>query len=52
VTAADLIRAIKRALAKRRIERARKLYQRDLQRKARDRTGELRAALWTIRNKE
>ena len=39
----DLIRAIERALAKRRIELARKRYQKKLERKVRDRTTELRA---------
>lgn len=41
----DLIRAIERALAKRRIEMARKRYQKKLERKVRDRTSELRTAL-------
>lgn len=41
----DLIRAIERALAKRRIELARKRYQKKLERKVRDRTTELRSAL-------
>jgi putative nucleotidyltransferase with HDIG domain len=44
----DLIRAIERALAKRRIELARKRYQKKLERKVRDRTGELRTALRDI----
>ncbi len=44
----DLIRAIERALAKRRIEMARKRYQKKLERKVRDRTGELRNALRNI----
>jgi|KBSSwiStaDraftv2_1062776.scaffolds.fasta_scaffold00834_26 putative nucleotidyltransferase with HDIG domain len=44
----DLIRAIERALAKRRIELARKRYQKKLERKVRDRTGELRTALRNI----
>jgi len=44
----DLIRAIERALAKRRIELARKRYQRKLERKVRDRTAELRTALKDI----
>ncbi|MGZ6139259.1 MAG: HD domain-containing phosphohydrolase [Myxococcaceae bacterium] len=44
----DLIRAIERALAKRRIELARKRYQKNLERKVRDRTGELRTALRNI----
>ncbi|MGQ0507627.1 MAG: HD domain-containing phosphohydrolase [Myxococcaceae bacterium] len=44
----DLIRAIERALAKRRIELARKRYQKKLERKVRDRTTELRAALKDI----
>jgi response regulator RpfG family c-di-GMP phosphodiesterase len=44
----DLIRAIERALAKRRIEVARKRYQKKLERKVRDRTTELRAALKDI----
>jgi len=46
----DLIRAIERALAKRRIELARKRYQKKLERKVRDRTGELRTALRDIQN--
>ena len=41
----DLIRAIERALAKRRLEMARKRYQKKLERKVRDRTTELRNAL-------
>jgi response regulator RpfG family c-di-GMP phosphodiesterase len=41
----DLIRSIERALAKRRVELARKRYQKKLERKVRDRTTELRAAL-------
>jgi response regulator RpfG family c-di-GMP phosphodiesterase len=44
----DLIRAIERALAKRRIELARKRYQKKLERKVRDRTTELRSALKNI----
>jgi putative nucleotidyltransferase with HDIG domain len=44
----DLIRAIERALAKRRIELARKRYQKKLERKVRDRTLELRTALQNI----
>ncbi|MFL5320541.1 MAG: HD domain-containing phosphohydrolase [Myxococcaceae bacterium] len=44
----DLIRAIERALAKRRIELARKRYQKKLERKVRDRTTELRGALKDI----
>jgi putative nucleotidyltransferase with HDIG domain len=44
----DLIRAIERALAKRRIELARKRYHKKLERKVRDRTGELRTALRNI----
>ena len=44
----DLIRAIERALAKRRIELARKRYQKKLERKVRDRTTELRNALRDI----
>ena len=44
----DLIRAIERALAKRRIELARKRYQKKLERKVRDHTGELRTALRNI----
>jgi response regulator RpfG family c-di-GMP phosphodiesterase len=44
----DLIRAIERALAKRRIEMARRRYQKKLERKVRDRTTELRAALDNI----
>ncbi|HZJ54835.1 MAG TPA: HD domain-containing phosphohydrolase [Myxococcaceae bacterium] len=46
----DLIRAIERALAKRRIELARKRYQKKLERKVRDRTGELRTALRNIQH--
>jgi response regulator RpfG family c-di-GMP phosphodiesterase len=46
----DLIRAIERALAKRRIELARKRYQKKLERKVRDRTTELRSALKNIAN--
>lgn len=41
----DLIRSIERALAKRRVEMARKRYQKKLERRVRDRTAELRAAL-------
>jgi putative nucleotidyltransferase with HDIG domain len=41
----DLIRSIERALARRRVELARKRYQKKLERKVRDRTSELRAAL-------
>jgi response regulator RpfG family c-di-GMP phosphodiesterase len=41
----DLIRSIERALAKRRIELARRRYQKKLERKVRDRTAELRNAL-------
>lgn len=44
----DLIRAIERALAKRRIELARKQYQKKLERKVRERTTELRSALKDI----
>ena len=44
----DLIRSIERALAKRRIELARKRYQKKLERKVRDRTTELRGALRNI----
>lgn len=44
----DLIRAIERALAKRRIELARKRYQKKLERKVRDRTSELRRALLDV----
>jgi len=44
----DLIRSIERALAKRRIELARKRYQKKLERKVRDRTGELRSELRNI----
>lgn len=44
----DLIRAIERALAKRRIELAKKRYQKKLERKVRDRTAELRSALKDI----
>ena len=44
----DLIRSIERALAKRRIELARKRYQKKLERKVRDRTTELRSALRSI----
>ena len=46
----DLIRAIERALAKRRVELARKRYQKKLERKVRDRTAELRTALKDIAN--
>jgi response regulator RpfG family c-di-GMP phosphodiesterase len=46
----DLIRAIERALAKRRVEMARKRYQKKLERKVRDRTAELRSALKDIAN--
>jgi response regulator RpfG family c-di-GMP phosphodiesterase len=46
----DLIRSIERALAKRRIEIARKRYQKKLERKVRDRTAELRSALKDIAN--
>jgi response regulator RpfG family c-di-GMP phosphodiesterase len=46
----DLIRSIERALAKRRIELARKRYQKRLERKVRDRTTELRSALRDIAN--
>ena len=46
----DLIRSIERALAKRRIEIARKRYQKKLERKVRDRTTELRSALKDIAN--
>ena len=46
----DLIRSIERALAKRRIELARKRYQKRLERKVRDRTAELRLALRNIAN--
>lgn len=46
----DLIRSIERALAKRRIELARKRYQKKLERKVRDRTTELRLALRDIAN--
>lgn len=41
----DLIRSIERALAKRRVELARKRYQKKLERKVRDRTADLRTAL-------
>ncbi|GMU59823.1 MAG: hypothetical protein AMXMBFR34_15860 [Myxococcaceae bacterium] len=41
----DLIRSIERALAKRRVELAKKRYQKKLERKVRDRTTELRNAL-------
>lgn len=44
----DLIRSIERALAKRRIELARKRYQKKLERKVRDRTAELRSAFKDI----
>jgi response regulator RpfG family c-di-GMP phosphodiesterase len=44
----DLIRAIERALAKRRIELARKRYQKKLERKVRDRTTDLRNAYKNI----
>jgi response regulator RpfG family c-di-GMP phosphodiesterase len=46
----DLIRAIERALAKRRIELARKRYQKKLERKVRDRTSELRTALKDVQH--
>lgn len=44
----NLIRAIERALAKRRIEMARQRYQKKLERKVKDRTAELRNALKDI----
>jgi putative nucleotidyltransferase with HDIG domain len=44
----DLIRSIERALAKRRMELARKRYQNSLEQKVRDRTTELRHALKNI----
>jgi response regulator RpfG family c-di-GMP phosphodiesterase len=44
----DLIRSIERALAKRRVELARKRYQKKLERKVRDRTSELRQALRNV----
>jgi putative nucleotidyltransferase with HDIG domain len=44
----DLIRAIERALAKRRIELARKRYQRRLEARVRERTADLRTALRDI----
>jgi len=44
----DLIRAIERALSRRRVELARKKYQKKLERKVRDRTTELRHALKDI----
>lgn len=44
----DLIRSIERALAKRRVELARKRYQKKLERKVRDRTSELRQAFRDI----
>lgn len=44
----DLIRSIERALARRRVELARKRYQKKLERKVRDRTTELRAALKNV----
>jgi hypothetical protein len=46
----DLIRAIERALAKRRIELARKRYQKKLERKVRDRTDGAAHALRDIAN--
>lgn len=46
----ELVRAIERALAKRRIELAKRRYQRQLERKVRDRTAELRSALRDIAN--
>jgi putative nucleotidyltransferase with HDIG domain len=46
----DLIRSIERALARRRVELARKRYQKKLERKVRDRTTELRSALKDIAN--
>jgi response regulator RpfG family c-di-GMP phosphodiesterase len=44
----DLVRAIERALGKRRVELARRKYQKKLERKVRDRTTELRHALQDI----
>jgi len=44
----DLVRSIERALAKRRVEMAKKRYQKKLERKVRDRTSELRNALKDI----
>lgn len=44
----DLIRALERALAKRRVELARQRYQQKLENKVRDRTAELRHALRNI----
>ncbi len=44
----DLIRAIERALSRRRLELAKKKYQKKLERKVRDRTTELRHALKDI----
>jgi len=44
----DLIRAIERALAKRRVELARQRYQQKLEAKVRDRTSELNSALHNI----
>jgi response regulator RpfG family c-di-GMP phosphodiesterase len=44
----DLIRSIERALAKRRVEMAKRRYQKKLERKVRDRTSELRTALKDI----
>src|SRR5437762_12122043 len=46
----DLIRAIERALAKRRIELARKRYQKKLERKVREKTTELSKALHEVEN--
>jgi len=44
----DLVRSIERALAKRRVEMAKKRYQKKLERKVRDRTSDLRNALKDI----
>jgi response regulator RpfG family c-di-GMP phosphodiesterase len=44
----DLIRSIERALARRRVELARKRYQKKLERRVKDRTTELRAALQDV----
>src|SRR5205823_7233668 len=46
----DLIRAIERALARRRLELARKRYQKKLERKVREKTTELSRALREVEN--
>lgn len=46
----DLIRAIERALARRRIELARKRYQRKLEKRVREKTAELSQALLDVEN--